>query len=125
MISTILLSQYISITLTIALPAHLDNRKTGLMADFRPLPARIYGTTGGWNQLNDIFERSQKKAAEAAISGMSASGTFRDPIVTEITQAGAFYSAEAYHQDYYRANKDRPYCRFIIAPKLNKLGLED
>ena len=36
-----------------------------------------------------------------------------------------FFTAGADHQDYYRANKDRPYCRFVIAPKLNKLGLED
>ena len=44
--------------------------------------------------------------------------------MTEITQAGPFWEAEDYHQDYYRGNRSQPYCRFVITPKLDKLGLE-
>jgi peptide-methionine (S)-S-oxide reductase len=44
--------------------------------------------------------------------------------VTEITKAGPFYPAHNDHQDYYRRNKSAGYCRFVIAPKLEKLGLE-
>ena len=51
-------------------------------------------------------------------------GVFPDPIVTEITKAEKFYPAEVYHQDYYRNNKDARYCRMIINPKLEELGLE-
>ena len=51
-------------------------------------------------------------------------GVFPGPIVTEISQAETFYVAEDYHQDYYRNNKDARYCRMIINPKLEKLGLE-
>ena len=43
------------------------------------------------------------------------------PIVTEITPAAKFYKAEAYHQDYYRNNRNAPYCRVVIEPKLRKL----
>ena len=31
-----------------------------------------------------------------------------------------FYPAEDYHQDYYRANPDQPYCRVVIRPKVEK-----
>lgn len=32
--------------------------------------------------------------------------------------------AEDYHQDFYCQNKAYPYCRAVIVPKLEKLGLE-
>ena len=47
------------------------------------------------------------------------------PIVTEISAADVFYPAEGYHQDYYKNNKNAPYCQFVISPKLDKLGLDD
>ena len=37
----------------------------------------------------------------------------------------AFYAAEDYHQDYFEKNPNAAYCAFVIAPKLNKLGLLD
>jgi len=73
-----------------------------------------------------IFYQSdaQREAAEKSKKAKEASGVFKAPIVTEIVKAGPFYKAEDYHQDYYRLNKNQPYCRFVIAPKLEKLGLE-
>ena len=67
---------------------------------------------------------AQRKTAMASRKALEASKVFQDPIVTEIAGAGTFYRAEANHQDYYRDNRERPYCRFVILPKLNKLGLE-
>lgn len=49
---------------------------------------------------------------------------FEDPIVTEIVPAPIFYTAEDYHQDYYRKNPNQGYCSFVIRPKLKKLNLE-
>ena len=45
---------------------------------------------------------------------------FNNKIVTEIKQFETFYTAEGYHQDYYKLNESQPYCRFVISPKVNK-----
>jgi peptide-methionine (S)-S-oxide reductase len=72
-----------------------------------------------------VHSPEQRATAEASRSAADASGAFSGPIVTEITEAGAFFEAEGYHQDYYRLNKGQPYCQVVIAPKLGKLGLQD
>ena len=50
-----------------------------------------------------------------------ASAFWDDPMVTSIEPLDIFYSAEAYHQDYYRLNPKQGYCQIVIAPKLKKL----
>lgn len=66
----------------------------------------------------------QEREARASKAELEKKGAYSSPIVTEITKAGVFYEAEDYHQDYFRLNKAQPYCRFVIQPKLEKLGLE-
>jgi len=46
----------------------------------------------------------QRKLAEASKKELEQSGRFKQPIVTQIAEAGAFYKAEDYHQDYYLKN---------------------
>lgn len=67
---------------------------------------------------------AQRAAAEKSRAALAAAGTYQSPIVTEIVPLGKFYSAEEYHQDYYRNNPNAPYCTFVIAPKLKKLHLK-
>jgi peptide methionine sulfoxide reductase msrA/msrB len=50
---------------------------------------------------HDILQRN---AAEKSRRELQDSGTFRNPIVTEILPREEFYRAEEYHQDYYRKN---------------------
>lgn len=48
----------------------------------------------------------QKQIAEKSKEELAASGRFPAPIVTPILQAGKFYDAEEYHQDFYKKNPE-------------------
>jgi peptide-methionine (S)-S-oxide reductase len=50
---------------------------------------------------------AQRKAAEASRAALERSKPFKEPIVTSIEMAGAFYPAEEYHQDFYKKNPVR------------------
>lgn len=62
---------------------------------------------------------AQKLAAEK--SKAAAARKFKEPITTEIGPLKTFYTAEDYHQDYFRKNPKAPYCAYVISPKLQKL----
>jgi peptide-methionine (S)-S-oxide reductase len=46
---------------------------------------------------------------------------FHAPIVTELREREVFYIAEDYHQDYYANNPVKPYCQYVIDPKIAKI----
>ncbi len=54
-----------------------------------------------------FLSEEQKRLAGASKQGLSKSGRFSKPIVTEVLPAAEFYRAEEYHQDYYRKNPVR------------------
>jgi peptide-methionine (S)-S-oxide reductase len=66
----------------------------------------------------------QKKAAEAMILKLTNEKVYDNPIVTEVTEATEFYTAEGYHQNYFAGNSTKSYCAFVIQPKLNKFAKE-
>ncbi len=49
----------------------------------------------------------QKRLAEESKERLDKSGRYDKQIVTEVTEASAFYKAEEYHQDYYKKNPIR------------------
>ena len=49
-------------------------------------------------------DAEQLRAATASRAALEKSKPFKDPVVTEVALAGAFYPAEEYHQDYYLKN---------------------
>ncbi len=50
------------------------------------------------------LDDEQKRSAEKSLAELKRSAPFKQAIVTEITEASAFYPAEAYHQNYYLKN---------------------
>jgi peptide-methionine (S)-S-oxide reductase len=58
---------------------------------------------------SEIFANGLRQlvAARASLASLERSGRFADPIATRVTEAGAFYEAEEYHQDYYLKNPVR------------------
>lgn len=88
-----------------------------------PTTLNRQGPDEGTQYRSAIFTHSpaQRAEAEAVVRELTAAAIFPDPIVTEITPAGPFYPAEADHQDYYRRNPDRAYCRAVITPKVARL----
>ena len=64
---------------------------------------------------------NQKKSAEESINKFNNNGLYLGQIVTELQEYKEFFTAEKYHQDYYKNNKQQPYCSFVISPKIKKL----
>ena len=89
-----------------------------------PTTLNRQGNDIGPQYRSAIFYHSDEQRRQAEASMERAQADFPSPIVTEITAASAYYQAEELHQDYYRQNKQQGYCRAVIAPKLDKLGLE-
>ncbi len=54
-----------------------------------------------------VHDSQQRAIAEASKNVLSNNKPFSQPIVTEIANAGTFYPAEQYHQDYYTKNPVR------------------
>ncbi len=60
-----------------------------------------------------VHNDEQKKAAEKIMAQVSASGKWKKPLVTQVVKAGAFYSAEDYHQKYLVKNPGGYTCHFL------------
>ncbi len=87
-----------------------------------PTTLNRQGADVGTQYRSVIFYNSdeQKKTAEQSKKELKVAKVWDDPIVTEIVPFTKFYKAENYHQDYYNANQNQPYCRMVINPKLIK-----
>jgi peptide-methionine (S)-S-oxide reductase len=89
-----------------------------------PTTINRQGNDVGSQYRSVIFyaDEEQKRIAEELKREIDNSGTYKDPIVTEISPLVNFYEAEGYHQDYFENNSDQPYCSFVIAPKVKKFN---
>lgn len=88
-----------------------------------PTTLNRQGADVGTQYRSVIFYHNaqQKATAEKYKNELNKSNAFGKPVVTAIQKAAPFYVAEKYHQDYFNNNKNQPYCRAVILPKLDKL----
>lgn len=85
-----------------------------------PTQLNRQGNDTGTQYRSVVFyhDMEQKYLTEQAI--IKHQENHSDEIVTEISPVPTFYSAETYHQDYYAANQQQPYCSMLIGPKIAK-----
>jgi peptide-methionine (S)-S-oxide reductase len=65
-------------------------------------------------------DAAQRGFAQSFIASLNKSGAYSKPIATKV-EAGQFYPAEAYHQDFMRRNPNHPYIQAWDVAKLAKL----
>jgi len=84
-----------------------------------PTTLNRQGPDSGTSYRSAIFPQSpaQAKVARAYIAQLGATHAFSGPIVTKL-ETGAFYPAEAYHQDFADRNPTHPYVVTWDKPKL-------
>ncbi|PKP09754.1 MAG: peptide-methionine (S)-S-oxide reductase [Bacteroidetes bacterium HGW-Bacteroidetes-4] len=75
------------------------------------------------NQYRSIIlyhNAEQQATAQQVMDALNAEKIWNDLIVTELEPFEVFYSAEAYHQEYYENNAGQMYCQMVINPKIEK-----
>ena len=87
-----------------------------------PTTLNRQGADIGTQYRSVIFCRSEEQntLAEQVIREIQKAKLWKAPIVTELVPFKAFYSAEEYHQEYYKKNPGQAYCRIVIAQKMKK-----
>ena len=89
-----------------------------------PTTLNAQGADHGTQYRSIILTTTPEQLAAAEASKQRLQKQLADPIVTEIKPLTVFYPADEHHQDYYLKNRNAPYCRAVIKPKLKKLGIE-
>jgi peptide-methionine (S)-S-oxide reductase len=87
-----------------------------------PTTRNRQGADIGSQYRSAIFyhNEEQKRIAEEVIQEIDGTKIWSNPIVTEVKPLESFYMAEGYHQEYYVNNRNQPYCRVVIDPKVAK-----
>jgi peptide-methionine (S)-S-oxide reductase len=87
-----------------------------------PTQVNRQGPDVGTSYRSAIFPQNPSQAAQAKsfIAKLNARHIFNKPIATRI-EAGGFYPAEAYHQDYARKHPFEPYIVINDRPKVETL----
>ncbi|PXY42039.1 peptide-methionine (S)-S-oxide reductase [Flavobacterium cheongpyeongense] len=87
-----------------------------------PTTLNRQGADIGTQYRSVIFyiNEEQRKAAQNIIAELDKAKVYDSPIVTKVAPFTKFYKAENYHQNYFANNKNQPYCKMVIQPKIEK-----
>ena len=88
-----------------------------------PTQLNRQGPDTGTQYRSAIFYQNdmQKSVVQAYIAQLDKVGSFKRPIVTQISPLAGFYPAEAYHQDYATLHPYSPYIAINDLPKVENL----
>lgn len=91
-----------------------------------PTTLNRQGNDVGTQYRSVIFfhTEEQRSQAEEYIKSITDSKLYTDPVVTELTPFSKFFIAENYHQEFYEKNREYPYCKIVIDPKIKKFREE-
>jgi len=64
-------------------------------------------------------DRAQLPVIEQALKRVEA--RHPRPVATEVRPLDRFWPAEEYHHRYFERHPDQPYCRLVVAPKVEKV----
>ncbi|AJW63992.1 Peptide methionine sulfoxide reductase MsrA [Elizabethkingia miricola] len=87
-----------------------------------PTQLNRQGNDIGTQYRSVVFYNSeeQKKETEEALKESEAKQQWNGKYVTQVVPFEKFWTAEAYHQGYYKENPNQPYCSAVVGPKIQK-----
>ncbi len=88
-----------------------------------PTTLNKQGADVGTQYRSVIFFHNNEQKIIAEKTKQEIQKEYEDLIVTEISPYTSFYEAEDYHKNYYKDNREYPYCQIVIDPKIQKLKL--
>ena len=87
---------------------------------YDPTTLNRQGADVGTQYRSAIYYHTPQQQEVALAAVVRAQDDWTSAIVTEVTEFETFYKAENVHQAYYEMNKEAPYCRAVITPKMQK-----
>ena len=88
-----------------------------------PTTPNRQGADVGEQYRSVIFYNDEEEKATAERVAKEIQESLKDgtSVVTQILPLEKFYTAESYHQNYYKTNTSAPYCQLVIEPKIEKV----
>lgn len=88
-----------------------------------PTTLNRQGEDKGTQYRSAVFYETdeERDTALALIEEIDASKILAAPVVTEVQALQNYWSAEAYHHDYFAKHPEQGYCAAVIGPKVQKL----
>ena len=88
-----------------------------------PTTLNRQGPDAGRHYRSVAFYRTaaEKAAIEADIQAINKSGSYSNPVVTEVAPFQAFYPAEVYHQNYCKLHPYQLYIQDVSLPKVHHM----
>lgn len=87
-----------------------------------PTTLNRQGADVGTQYRSVIYYRNsdQEKTARQLIKELNKQKAYESPVVTEVSPFTGFYKADDEHQNYFQMNSQKPYCKLVIQPKIDK-----